>query len=192
MALVLYGSAQSRAMRVLWMLAELGLEFEHVAVGFADPFLKSPGFLKLNPAGQIPVLADGDIVLSESLGINLYLAKRQRSALYPSDPASEARVINWTLWATYELESLLAKERRRPPQPDQRDRWLEAPLSVLEAVLAGSGYLVGGSFSVADLNVASTLSPSRREGLDLGPFPNVRGWLERCEERPARLKARQT
>lgn len=76
MALVIYGSPRSRTLRVLWMAAELGLEYEHVPLAFDDPALKQPAFLRINPAGAIPAIVDDGFALSESLAINLYLAKR--------------------------------------------------------------------------------------------------------------------
>ena len=75
MTLTIYGSPRSRTMRVLWAAAELGLDYVHVPVPFDDPQLKSAGFLRLNPAGAVPTIVDDGFALSESLAINLYLAK---------------------------------------------------------------------------------------------------------------------
>jgi glutathione S-transferase len=94
MALILYGSPRSRAIRVLWMLEELDLRFEHRPVAWNNPLLKSADFLRLDPAGAIPVLVDNDFALPESLAINLYLAKQygRGSGLYPSDVRAKAEV----------------------------------------------------------------------------------------------------
>src|SRR5258708_34641103 len=98
MALTIHGSPRSRTMRVLWMAAELGLEFEHDPVAFDDPRLKSEAFLRLNPAGAIPTIEDDGFALSESLAINLYLAKRHDlGGLYPAALADEAHVWRWSL-----------------------------------------------------------------------------------------------
>ena len=75
MALTIYGSPRSRTMRVLWMAAELGLKYTHVPLEFDDPSLKQPEFLRLNVAGAIPTIVDDGVAVSESLAINLYLAK---------------------------------------------------------------------------------------------------------------------
>ena len=85
--LTVYGVYRSRASRILWLLEELGLAFEHVPViqayRLADPAADdapfntlSPGFLSISPAGAVPVLRDGDFVLSESLAMTLYVARK--------------------------------------------------------------------------------------------------------------------
>ncbi len=205
MALTLYGSAQSRATRVLWMLAELKRSFEHVAVAWDDPFLKSPAFLRLNPAGKIPVIVDDGLALSESLAINLYLARRYGSegdeALYPSTLEDEARTWVWQSWSIFEAEGPLDEIRRHtvllPPSDRRPDvvadaaRRLDPALDMLEGVLAGSPWLVAGRFTVADLNLASVLSPSRTSLIDLGRRTAIRDWLARCDARPARIEARR-
>src|SRR5690348_1379804 len=76
MALTIYGSPNSRAIRVLWAAKELGLAFEHVPLAWNDPRLKSPAFLRINPDGRVPAIEDDGFVLSESLAITLYLAKK--------------------------------------------------------------------------------------------------------------------
>ena len=207
MALILYGSPQSRTTRVLWMLAELGVPFEHVPVGWDDPFLKTPDFLRINPAGRIPAIVDDGMALSESLAINLYLAKRYSAAgpqgLYPSSPQDEARTWSWTLWATFDLEAALDVIRRhwtdlylpaaerQPAVADEAAKRLGPALILLDGVLAKTPWLVGDHFSVADLNVAAVLSPSRISLIELGPSPALRDWLARCYARPACIEARQ-
>src|SRR5580704_13221482 len=111
MALIIHGSSRSRTMRVLWMAAEVGVEFEHDPVAFDDPRLKSPEFLSLNPAGAIPTIEDDGFALPESLAINLYLAKRYaRGRLYPEAPEDEAQVWRWSLWAQGQLEPWLMRD----------------------------------------------------------------------------------
>jgi glutathione S-transferase len=108
MALSLYGSPRSRAMRSLWVLAELELDFTLVPLEWADPALKEPEFLALNPAGAIPTLVDNGVVVAESMAIALYLARRYGGALpaplYPTSEQAEADVWRWTLWAQGQLE----------------------------------------------------------------------------------------
>jgi glutathione S-transferase len=190
MALTIYGSAQSRTMRVLWAAAELGLRFRHVPLAWDDPALKEPAFLKINPAGQVPAIVDDGFALSESLAITLYLAKKTGSPLHPTSPHDEARTWSWTLWATYELESLLHHDVRRPPVPQEAAPAIASALAHLEGCLSREPYLLGQAFTVADLNVAAVLSPSRQAIIQLEPFPAVRDWLARCYGRPACVEAR--
>src|SRR5579863_1631918 len=71
MALTIYGTPRSRTMRVLWTAAELGLDYERVSLTVDDPWLKSPAFLAINPAGAIPAIVDEGFALAESMAINL-------------------------------------------------------------------------------------------------------------------------
>jgi len=83
--LKIYGVARSRAFRVLWMAQELGLDYQHVKVDFASGETREPGFLALNPNGQVPVIDDDGFILWESMAINLYLAKKYGAGeFYPT------------------------------------------------------------------------------------------------------------
>ncbi|MFI4933300.1 MAG: glutathione S-transferase family protein [Caulobacterales bacterium] len=199
MALTLYGTARSRTMRVLWMATELGLDFEHVPMAIDDPALKEAAFLALNPAGAIPTIVDDGFALAESLAINLYLAKKYGSAgaapLYPATPEAEAQVWRWSLWAQGQLEPWVQRDARlagaRAALGQHADAEIAAGLAILDRALAGPGWLVAENFTVADLNVASVLSPSRSDHLDLNPHPAVVGWLSRCRARPAAVATRR-
>jgi glutathione S-transferase len=186
-------------MRVLWMATELSLEFEHVPYEFDDPTLKTPAFLELNPTGAIPTLVDGEMALSESLAINLYLAKRYgregADALYPDTAEAEAQAIRWTLFAQGHLEPWVQKDALLADLieaiGDRADGMVAQSLGVLERVLSDSLWLLGDTFTVADLNVAAVLSPSRASLLELSDYPHVQQWLTRCYERPAARAARR-
>ena len=87
----IYGVARTRAFRALWIAEELGLPYVHVPVEIGGAGARTPEFLALNPNGRLPLIADGDFVLSESLAITLYLAKKyahgtQHGTLYPAAP----------------------------------------------------------------------------------------------------------
>jgi len=195
MALTIYGSPRSRTMRVLWMAAELGLDYSHVPLAFDNPELKSSAFLALNPAGAVPMIVDGEVVLSESMAINLYLAKRYGSpALYPSEAAAEAQLWRWSLWAQGHLEPFVQKDAllagMRTAMAGPGARAIGAALTTLERALGGRDWLAAGRFTAADLNVAGVLSPSRSRELNLSAFPSVAAWLARCYGRPAAVETR--
>jgi len=177
-------------MRVLWMAAEVGVEFEHDPVAFDDPRLKSGAFLQLNPAGAIPTIEDDGLALSESLAINLYLAKRYAlGSLYPKALKDEAQVWRWCLWAQGQLEPWVMRDALladlRAAMTGQVGAMIASALETLNRALVDRDWLVGETFTVADLNVAAVLSPSRAEHLDLEPYPNAADWLARCYARPA-------
>ena len=193
----LYGSARSRGLRTLWMLGELGLQYEHKDYLPRSAETKTPEFRALNANGRVPVIDDDGFVLSESMAINMYLA-RKHGKLYPSDPKNEALTWQWSLWETDRLDRQIVNYVNHTAALPEAERkaeiaaaaWTEVvpALDVLEGALAKSQWLAGPEFSVADLNVASALY--RALSVDLAKWPKVQAWLQRCWERPAAKKAR--
>lgn len=194
----LYGSAQSRAVRVLWMIGELGIPYEHKDWLPRAPETRTPEFLAVNPNARVPSIDDDGFILSESMAINLYLAKKHKSPLYPANPQHEALAWQWSLWETDRLDrqlvdyvrhSVALPEAERKPAVAEK-AWTEVvpAFDVLEGALAKSEWLAGPAFSVADLNVASALY--RALSIDVSKWPHLDRWLHRCWERPAARKAR--
>jgi glutathione S-transferase len=105
MTLTIHGVGLSRTLHVLCTAEELGLAYDHDPISFDDPALKSDAFLRLNPAGAIPVIEDDGFALPESLAINLYLTKKPGTGgLYPATLEGEAEVWRWSLWAQGQME----------------------------------------------------------------------------------------
>ncbi len=194
----LYGSPRTRVNRVMWLLEEMGIEYE-----LRDAFEK-PGdppteeIRRLNPNAKVPVLASGDFVMWESLAINLHLVEHHGGDLAPKTEAGKAAVLQWTLWAATELEPrVLEVSGNRLPQLDREpdealaqkaERDLLPTLRVLDGALAGSGHLVEGRFTVAEINVAAVLAPGLPSRVDFAPVPNVEKWINACVRRPAARK----
>ena len=197
--MILYGSARSRAVRVLWMLGELGAKYEHKDWLPRAPETRTPEYRALNGNARVPTIDDDGFILSESMAINFYLAKKHRSPLYPSDPKMEARALQWSLWETDRLDRQLVNYVRHSAELPAAERkadvaeacWKEMVESfdVLEGALSKSEWLAGPAFSVADLNVAAALY--RALTLDLHKWPKLNAWLQRCWDRPAAKKARE-
>lgn len=199
----LYGVARSRATRNIWLMEEIGMPYEHVPViqsyRLKDPLAAgaqintlTPSFLALSPAGAIPVLEDEGLVVSESVAINLYLAKKYGGDLGPKDAVEDALMTQWGLYGITAIEAdalviLFAQDEGRADVPEvteARDR-LRRPLRVLDDHLAKAGLMVGKRFTVADINMAemvryATLTP----GL-VDHYPAIMGWITRLHERPA-------
>jgi glutathione S-transferase len=194
----IYGSAKSRTLRVLWMVGELGLTYEQKDWLPRAPETRTPEYRALNPNARVPTIDDDGFVLSESMAINFYLAKKHKSPLYPSDPGHEALALQWSLWETDRLDRQIVNYVRHSQELPEAERkkeladaaWSEvAPaLDALEAALNKSEWLAVPSFSVGDLNVAAALY--RALVIDLGKWPHVKAWLHRCWDRPAAKKAR--
>ncbi|HEX4889117.1 MAG TPA: glutathione S-transferase family protein [Alphaproteobacteria bacterium] len=196
MALTIYGIPQSRALRVIWLAKELGIPYKLEPVTNTGGS-REPAFLKINPNGHIPAIDDDGVVLWESLAINLYLCKKHGGALAPKNIADEGRALQWSFWAVTEAEGpalTLLMKRMNPATPDSEvaaaNTKLGAALKVLDGALAGKDYLLGSSFSIADLNVAAVLAWLQMAKFDMAPYPNAGAWLGRCLGRPAFAEAR--
>jgi glutathione S-transferase len=194
--LKLYGTAQSRALRPLWVLEELGVPYELVKVNFAAGESRKPEYLKINPNGHVPALVDGDLVLWESMAIDLYLADRYgKGKLAPGDERERALTLQWSFWAMTECEAhmlacllnraVLPQASRDEAKARASEEAVQAPLRVLDAHLAGREYLLGSRFGIADLNVAGVLMWSKPGKVDLSKYPHASAWLARCTARPA-------
>lgn len=205
--ITLYGVYRSRASRPLWLLAETGTEFTHVPVIQAnrlpDPqktdmplHTASPSFLMVNPQAQIPAMTDGDLTLTESLAITLYLARRYGGDLGPQTDAESAQINQWTLFAATGVETPALEIFYT--QNDGGDKTAEGqaaiainaeklrrPLARLNQHLMETPYLVANRFTVADINVAECLRYAQTHPTLLSEFPATKTWLELCQSRPA-------
>jgi len=196
--LKLYGSARSRGLRSLWMLGELGIPYEHKDYLPRSAETKTPEFLALNPNARVPVIDDDGFVLSESMAINFYLAKKHGSKLFPTDAKAEALTLQWMLWETDRLDRQLVDYVNHSSGLPTAERKAEVAAAawaqvvpafdVLNGVLAKRQWLASNEFSLADLNVASALY--RAFAVDTAKWPNLTNWLTRCWDRPAAKKAR--
>jgi glutathione S-transferase len=194
----LYGSPHNRAFRTYWMLEELGLAYEGIPKDTQGGETRTPEFLAINPNGHVPTLVDGDLVVWESMAINLYLVEKYGGPLAPTSIEAKAAALQWSFWAMTEVEghlltygmntSFLPEDERDAQAAEQAHEKLTAALRVLDGVLAKTPYLAGKSFSVADLNAASVLSWTRLVGFDASAFTHVDRWLTDCLGRPAAQK----
>jgi len=203
--LTIYGVYRSRASRILWLAEELGMPFKLVPImqryRLPDPppagvmHTKSPEFLKVNPNGHVPTIDDDGVVLHESLAITLYLAKKHGGPLAPATVAEDGQMTTWSLWAEIEVEGHAiniiyhrVSNAGRPMDPKIADEAVEAlhgPFAVLDAALARDGHLVGGRFTVADLNVAEVVRYAQAAPELFANAPHVKAWLAACQARPA-------
>jgi glutathione S-transferase len=190
----LYEFPPTRSIRVRWTLQELGLDFESIPVDLRAGEHRRPEFLALNPAGKIPVLVDGEFILTESVAIVLYLAEKHRGAGFlPADVRGRAAMHRWLLFATTELEQPLWRIARNTfiyPEHERiaadveiASREFREMAAVAEEHLLGRDFLVGDSVTVADFVMAYTLDWGSESGL-LEGFPALVGYMERMYARP--------
>lgn len=199
--LTLYGQVMSRAQRNLWLLEELEVPFEHVKVNQNAGESRTEEFLAINPNGHVPALKDGDTILWETIAINWHIAnKHGAGSMWPADGLEQAQVMQWSLWMTTELEELLVdylrhamvypEDKRDPAKVEAALAGYPVAMKVLDDYLQGREYLVGNSFTLADLNVASMMGlVDVYKQFDNSGFPNAMAWLEKVLARPARAKA---
>jgi glutathione S-transferase len=190
----LYEFAPTRSIRVRWTLQELGAEFESVTVNMIAGEHRRPEFLKINPAGKLPVLVDGALVLTESVAIVLYLAdKYPGKGLIPTALEQRAQLHRWLLFAATELEQPLWRIARHTNLYPEA-KWLPDDVvlaredfkpmaAVLEEHLKGRQFAVGDTVTVADFVLAYTLDWANEVQL-LDGFPRLQAYMERMYARP--------
>ena len=198
--LQLYGNSRSRAIRCLWMLEEVGRPYQLVEKTTRPDDLQTADYLRLNPNARIPTLVDGELVLWESMAINLYLAQKYDGPLHCASPEVLGLAAQWSFWAMLEIEplllhllehrALLAEFARDASAIERNELLLKRPLGVLNDALTGRDYLAGTSFTVADLNVASILIWAKMARLDMLAYPDLTRWLNACLARPAYARIR--
>jgi glutathione S-transferase len=190
----LYGQAPTRALRVHWLLNALGLEYQEIPINMMAGEHRKPEFLKVNPAGKVPVLVDGDTVLTESSAIQLYLAEKfPQAGLIPKSLKERAEMYQWIFFLVTEIEAPLwrmarntviyPEAERQPEDVKIAAREGKAMLAVLEKHMQGREFLVGKHISVADMNAAYVLDWANEAGL-LGESPTLQAYLERLYARP--------
>jgi glutathione S-transferase len=194
--------------KVVWTLAELGVEYERVDAGFGYGVTDTPAYLALNPNGTVPTLEEPDgFVLFESNTIVRYLARRYgQGSLAPGDDREYARSEKWMDWASIGLESSLsplwvrhllknypafaaqspALAARHASESDDKligavVRWFE----VLSAALPPKGYLLGDRLTIGDVPVGQLVSRWYKLPIEHPSLPRIRAYFELLSTRPA-------
>lgn len=179
------------AHRIELFLSLLGVPAELVFVDLAKGAHKSPEFLAMNPFGQIPVIDDNGVVLSDSNAILVYLAKKHDPAgrWLPNDPLGAARVQRWLSVAAGPLASGPATARLitvfgAPYEAEPTIARSHALLAVIEQELAQRPFLAGDQATLADVAGYSYIAHAPEGNVSLEPYPQVRAWLARVEALP--------
>lgn len=190
MKLQVYGdSISGNCLKVKWTCDHLGKDYDWIETDVLKAETRTPSFLALNPAGQVPtvVLPDGRS-LAQSNAIILHLA--EGSALIPADAYARARMLEWMFWEQYSHEPYVAVARFQvrylgKSPADLEPRLVErgkAALQRLEDGLATSDFLVGDSVSLADVALVAYTRMADEGGFDLVDYPRVQAWIGRVEK----------
>jgi len=197
----LYHCARARSVRVLWLLEELGLDYELETMPFDPKALQAPDFLEVSPLGKVPVLIDGATRMSESVAIVQYiLNKYGNGSLEPDEEDAEfGKYLQWlhfgeaTLMgpiATISLNRFILPEGERDERAVERAvRQLNLYTQTVEDSLEGRDYLMGDEFTAADIVVGYAYFAMRLFRVFPKDFPKVAAWFERLMARPAYQKA---
>ena len=195
----LYGSRNSRSLRCTWALEEAGAAYDYQRVWMMKGEGQSPAFKAINPAGKIPALTDGDMTLTESAAIVMYVAEKfPDSLLMPSPSGERAEVFRWIFYVISEIEPHLwaiaqhrfaLPEDKRVPAVEPTCAWqLQRALHVLEKTLVTRQYIAGDTFSAADILATHCMTWTLSAKLD-GVGNAGLAYIERMKTRPAFLRA---
>lgn len=190
----LYEFAPTRSIRVRWVLQELGVEFEAISINLRAGEHRAPAFLAINPTGKLPVLVDGEQVITESVAIALYLAEKYPDCNFiPSNLAMRAQLYRWLLFVATELEqplwriarhtALYPENLRLPADISLARQDFTSMAAVLENHMLERQFVVGEHVTVADFVLAYTLDWANEVQL-LASFPTLVDYMERMYKRP--------
>lgn len=196
LAMKLYWFWSFNPQKVRLALNELGVAHEIVKVDLFRREQQQPEFLKLNPAGKVPVLEDDGMVLAESNAILVYLGEKT-GRLWPADPRQRGAALRWLFFEARHVSDPLgacwfydyvAPKVRIPVDEAARSRaneQLPGILGLVETQLGANRWLLGEDFSLVDCCYGAAFDALSRSRFSLADFPAIRGYLDRVRERPA-------
>jgi glutathione S-transferase len=198
--LTVHHAPNSRSVRAIWLMEELGLDYDIKFYNLKDLGRNEPGYRKVHPMGRVPAVQDGDVTIFESGAIVEYvLARHGGGKMRPAaDDAEFANYLTWLHYAegmlmppvnTIMVETFfLPPERRNEVNVKRATKLLGNMLSAVDAHMAGREYLAG-DFSGADIMTGHACTVARRLGADVSDKPNVAAYIDRINARPAFQKA---
>ncbi len=196
----LYFAPDTRAVRIAWLLEELGISYDLERFTLGDPAMRSPEYRQVHPLGRVPVLVDGDVTIHESGAIVEYvLARHGQGRLRPE--AGSAEFPNYLQWLhfcegmlmppinTIVVETvLLPPDRSNEVNVKRAVKLLNQMLAAVDRHMEGREYLAG-AFSGADIMTGHAVITSARLGGDFADKPNLQPYADRLLARPALQKA---
>jgi len=198
--LTLHHCHEARSMRSLWLLYEIGLEFD-LKIHEFGPALREPDYLAVHPLGRVPALVDGDTVLFETGAITEYLCEAYAGKTPLYRPPGDQERAEWLQWLHYaetvgvhgatltQQHIVIREDKDRSPLIMKLERRrLEKALEILDEHLANRDYLLTSGFSAVDTNVGYSVHISRFF-TPLEAYGNLSAYYSRLAARPAFQKA---
>lgn len=200
----LHGFFTQNTLKTLYVLEELGVEYEYVFVDLVRGANRTDEFRAMTPVGKVPVLEHENGTLFESGAICRFVASDAKSPLYPADKLERAKVDQWMTFFTCHpgrwLTELYFEKIMKPAAGlgetnlehcAQAERFVTAQLKAVERHLAEREWLANGVMSIAEPFALAYLEQAARVGYDLSVFPRVNNWFERIDQRPAASRIRE-
>ena len=189
-AMTIYGdSISGNCLKVKFVADRLGLPYDWVEVSVLKAETRTPEFLALNPAGQVPVVRFADNgALAQSNAIMLHLA--WGTDLMPADAFERAHMFQWLFWEQYSHETAIAVLRFQKFYLKKTDSEIDPALpgkcarvlKLMNEHLEARDYFVGGRLSLADIALVAYTRFAHQADIDLAAYPNVRLWVYRVED----------
>ena len=194
-----YFAPQSRAVRTVWLLEEIGKTYELERFTLGQKEMRGPDYLKVNPNGRVPTIEDGDVRLSESTAIAQYIGAKYAPELTPRpSDANFAEYLQWLHYAegmimppinNFVVETILLPPDRRSEEHAMRaKKLLGRTLAAVDHHMAGRDY-IAGDFTIADTITGHAVIMSRRMGGDVSGMDNLNAYADRLEAREAFKRA---
>lgn len=169
--------------KVRMLLSMLGLPYETVAVNLTEGEQRTPGYLALNPFGQVPALVDGEVVLRDSQAILVYLASRYGGVRWwPREASRQAGIVAWLSTAANEIAAgpnrlRLHHKWGRPIDLAEAEEITRKTLEIIDATLTDHRWLDGAEPGIADLALYPYVALSPEGGVDLARYPSILRWM---------------
>jgi glutathione S-transferase len=189
----LYWAPRTRSFTALWLMEETGQAYERVLIDLSTGAQKTPEYLAINPMGKVPALRDGDSTLAEAPAICAYVAERYPEAGLappPGDP-SRAKYLYWLFFAPGCIAPAMVQVATKLEMSSVAAGWGEANrvFDVLDKALEQGPWLLGETFSAADIAIGSGLNFAVKLFKMVPSRPSFDRYLERCAARPAFQRA---
>ena len=185
----LYWCPRTRSFSALWLMEETGQPYERVLIDLNKNDQKSPDYLKINPMGKVPALQDGDVSVAESAAICAYVAERYPEAKLapPVGDPRRAKYLQWLFFGPGCIEPAMVQVSTKIEMNPVAAGWGDAQrvFDVLDDALAKGPWLLGETFSAADIIIGSGLNFSVRLFKMIASRPSFEAYIERCMARPA-------
>ena len=183
----LYWAPKTRASRTVWMLEETGVAYDLETVDIRSETPHSDAFLAASPMGKVPALVDGEVAMSESAAICIYVADRYAPGrLAPAnDAADRGKFLYWTMYTPAVIEPAMAEKFSGSDSNRHSHGWgdFDTMISTLEQGLDNGPWILGDDFTAADVMLGSSVVFMRLFGI-LPESPALSGYADRCLARP--------